>query len=188
MQLEVQYGEQILLSPLKFRDGMRWIPTLLLLSSCSVAVSRDVGAPTPPEMLGTVVLGFTAPGGHGDVSIGGNLFKEPPRGLSRTTDGLLYLTYQLMPYPRRLRRSNLPLLSPGFSVGYAHRLDTDHNLLLSGNLEANFLRYYGREAYDFGQVFLAVRYRVLFPMSGSGLRTGVSLELGYRGAWWKAPW
>lgn len=169
---------------------MRWLPILLLLSSCSLAVRGDVSgsALTSPEVLGTVVLGFEAPGGHGDVSIGGNLFKEPPRGLRRATDGLLYLTYQLMPYPKRLKRSNLPLFSPGFSVGYAHRLDTGHNLLLSGNLELNFLRYYGREAYDFGLLFLTVRYQTFFPTSGRDIRTGVSFGFGFRGAWWSAPW
>ena len=165
----------------------RFFPALFMLSSCSVAISRDIGDPSP-EVLGTVILGFKAPGGHGDISVGGNLFKDPPEGLSRTTDGLLYLTYQLMPYPRRLKRSTLPLLSPGISLGYAHRLDTGHNLLFSGNLEINFLRYYGPEPYDFGLLFLAVRYRTLFPVSGGDVRTGVGVEVGYRGAWWRAPW
>jgi len=140
------------------------------------------------EATGTIVLGFVAPGGHGDVSIGGNLFREPPSGLSRRTDGLLYLTYQLMPYPRRLKRSQVPLLSPGFSAGYAHRTDTDHNAYLSGNLEINFMRHYGREPYDFGLLFLGIRYQTFFPTSGGDVRTGMGVELGYRGAWWRAPW
>ncbi len=166
---------------------VRWLPVFLLLSSCSVAIRRDVGG-SSPEALGTVVLGFTAPGGHGDLSVGGNLFKEPPTGLSRTTDGLFYLTYQLMPYSRRIKRSDLPLLSPGLSLGYAHRLDSGHNLLFSGNLEVNFLRYYGRRPYDFGLFFLAIKYQTLFPLSGRDIRAGIGLELGYRGAWWRAPW
>ena len=108
--------------------------------------------------------------------------------MSRATDGLLYLTYQLMPYPRRLKRSRIPLLSPGFSVGYAHRTDTDHNIYLSGNLEVNFMRYYGREAYNFGLLFFGIRYQTFFPVFGNGIRTGLGLEFGFRGAWWRAPW
>ncbi len=159
----------------------------LFLSSCSLAVRKDIDS-SSPEILGVVVLGFTAPGGHGDLSVGGNLFKKPPSGLSRTTDGLFYFTYQLMPYPRRLTRKELPLPSPGFSIGYVHRTDTDHNLFFSGNLEINFLRQYGRKSYDFGLLFVAVKYQFFFPTSGGGAHNGMSLEFGYRGAWWGAPW
>jgi len=160
------------------------ILVLVLFSfiSCSIGIHSDLNR-YEPEALGGVILGFEAPGGHGDVSLGGNLLKEPVWGLSRITDGFIYITYQFMPYPYKLKMSYAPLISPGFSLGYIHRTSENHNILLSGNAEVNFLRNYGKEPYGFGLLFIAIRYYVLYP---SGI-SRIGVDMGLRGAWWRAP-